>query len=290
MLLRGLVFLAFAGVVTSPASAAESLDGCANRTITTLPASIGTPGRWCLAADHSTAIASGAAITIAASNVILDCNGFGVTGTADRVTTRATGVVANGHNVTVRGCRVTGFSNGIVVVGDSALVDDVRVRAMRRIGVRVVGDGGLVRASFVRDIGDLSPVHSSVPRTIGGILAEGSVDVIDNTVDGVSNHGDGSTEERAHGIRVVGAHGALVRDNRVRNVWSFLSYGRAGIHLGENVRGAGVFGNDLYETGIGVECKDAWSGHLRETTVQDATTVYDSDCREGESNFWAPAA
>ena len=60
-------------LVLSPVAHAETIN-CTN--ITTLPATISTPGIYCLKQDESTAIESGAAIAITANNVTLDCNGY----------------------------------------------------------------------------------------------------------------------------------------------------------------------------------------------------------------------
>src|SRR5262245_20959189 len=64
-----------------PAVAAESYDACAGF-IDTVPTTISTQGVWCLRKDLATAVSNGAAISIEANNVTIDCNGFKLGGLA----------------------------------------------------------------------------------------------------------------------------------------------------------------------------------------------------------------
>jgi len=100
-------------LIPHPADAAQSYDNCTGF-ITSLPATISTQGTWCLNKDVSTAVTSGAAITIAANNVTLDCNDFKLGGLAAGLTTQAVGVYAlDRFNISVRHCNIRGFYFGI---------------------------------------------------------------------------------------------------------------------------------------------------------------------------------
>src|SRR5688572_11288780 len=75
------------------ALAARSYDTCTGY-VESLPATIGSPGQWCLRRDLSTAQTSGAAITVAANNVTLDCNDFKLGGLSAGLDTLAHGMAA----------------------------------------------------------------------------------------------------------------------------------------------------------------------------------------------------
>ena len=199
--MRRLLALLLLLPVTSTAFAAESFDGCAGF-IDSLPATITTQGVWCLRGDLSTSITSGAAITVAANNVTLDCNGFKVGGLGAGPQSIATGVLAaNRLNGTVRNCTVRGFLIGIQLGGAGHAVEENLVDQSLATGIWVTGDNNVVRRNRVFDTGS--------PDTATGMIVEG--DVIENTVSGVSG------PESVIGIIVEGT-GVEVRENRVRHI------------------------------------------------------------------------
>lgn len=111
------LFLAMSWLLPSPATAAESYDNCTGF-IDSVPATLSTQGTWCLRKDLSTAISSGAAITIATNNVTINCNDFKLGGLAAGVGTQAKGILASDRlNTTVRRCNVRGFLYGVSMEG-----------------------------------------------------------------------------------------------------------------------------------------------------------------------------
>ena len=174
-----------ASLLAMPSAHAETFDTC-NGFITTLPASIGTQGVYCLKQDLSTSAASGQAISINANNVTLDCNGYKIGGLAAGSSTLTTGIYAQSKlNITIRNCTLRGFETGIRLsdgTGSSGghVVEDNRLDLNTAIGIYVGGDNSTVRRNFVLNSGG-SP-FTTYPR---GIATEGNVDVIENTVAGV---------------------------------------------------------------------------------------------------------
>ena len=81
----------------------------------------------------------------------------------------------------------------------------------RSVGIRLDGAAGIVRHNTVANTGG----QPGSPNGIG-IVVNGSVDVIDNVVDGVI--GDGSVAFSAYGITAGdnASVGSLIRGNRVR--------------------------------------------------------------------------
>jgi hypothetical protein len=92
-------------------------------TISALPATLTTPGVYCLQSDLAITAGVGKEMAInipAASDITLDCNGFRISGTvpttANEATLEHTGVyIGSSSRVTVRNCRLTGFHYGIQV-------------------------------------------------------------------------------------------------------------------------------------------------------------------------------
>jgi hypothetical protein len=195
------------------ARAAESYDACTG-TIAALPATIGTPGTWCVKQNLATAALSGNAITINANDVTLDCNGFRLDGSAAGPGTNAKGVYANNRSgVTIRNCSIRGFNYGVAVLGTGVgnLVERNRVSASTYNGIRVEGDGSLVRDNQVTSTGG-----STVTPHAFGIFTRYIVDVLDNTVSGVA--GTSGQPGAAIGIYTYSNTGGTVGNNRVSGV------------------------------------------------------------------------
>ncbi len=173
--------------VSLPAHAAQSYDNCTGF-ITSVPTTITTQGTWCLSKDLSTAVTSGAAITIATNNVILDCNDFKLGGLAAGLATQTAGVYAvDRFNLTVRHCNVRGFLYGVQLEATSGAsggghaVENNRFDGNTRTAVIVRGDGSVVRGNRIFDTGGATVGNGNAY----GIATTYNVDVLDNTVSGV---------------------------------------------------------------------------------------------------------
>jgi hypothetical protein len=191
-----------------PVPAADGGDACTG-VVATLPATISTPGTWCIDHDLATAMGSGIAIWIAADDVTLDCNHHGLDSVS--TTTHPVGVQAQGRRgITVRRCRFRAFSPGVFLTSSPAgaahLVEDNHFDASRDTALMVDGDGTVVRRNLV-----VNTVAAAENQVAYGILATGSIDVLDNTVAGVS-----ADSGMAVGISTRGNHGGSVRGNVVR--------------------------------------------------------------------------
>jgi hypothetical protein len=196
------------------ARAAESYANCTG-TISSLPASISSSGTWGLKQSLTTAAATGNAITITADNVTLDCNDFIINGTAGTAT-NAIGIYSLNHqNVSVRHCNVLGFKDGLVLsvqtAGGGYAAEDNRFDGNTYLGLRVDGDGSVIRRNLV-----LSTGGTTLTGTVYGIYAADSVDIEDNTVAGVTAR-TGSNGS-AYGIYTTQNGDGSVSRNRVRGM------------------------------------------------------------------------
>jgi len=234
----------------APALAAESYDNCTGF-ITSVPATITTQGVWCMDRDLSTAIASGSAITVATNNVIIDCNDFKLGGLQAGPVTSAYGIRSESRlNTTVRNCNIRGFYEGTRFVGGSGhRVESSRFDGNTALAIRVESAGSLVRDNQVVDTGG-STVLTNVAY---GIYVANGVDVIGNTVNGVSPSGANGT---VYGIYADANDEGGVMGNRVRGLSPtgsgliraiFASFSSAGMAVRDNtLNGPGA------SVGIGV--------------------------------------
>lgn len=168
-----------------------SKDECIGVFRADLPLTITRSGTYCLAESVGRLdLGSGAAITIAANNVVLDLNYNRLSNLRASSATQAVGILAvNQRNITIRNGTIRGFLFGIALrdAGRSSghLVENVFAERNRQIGVLVQGAGNVIRNNRVLDTGG----STNLDPTIGGegfeigIVADGAeARLIDNDV------------------------------------------------------------------------------------------------------------
>jgi hypothetical protein len=184
--------------------------------ITTLPATLSTSGMYCLGKNLSTSLSSGNAITIAASNITIDCNDRSLVGTAPRASTRANGLYAlDRYNLTVRHCDIRGFARGVSLEGNSTgghRIEDNTVSDSANFGIYAKGDNVLARRNRVNNTGGGTNAGTI---SIGMLLDGSSVGVTGNTISRVYSTRVSAESAGAQGIRVLGGPGLTISDNRV---------------------------------------------------------------------------
>jgi hypothetical protein len=225
-LLLGAALALACSLSSNDAVAAHSYDSCTNF-VTSLPATITTQGNWCLNKDLSTGISSGAAITINANNVTLDCNDFKIGGLSAGVATAAVGIASsNRNNITVRNCNVRGFLKGIQVgEGNTSghLIERNRIDNPTWVGMDIIGDGAVVRENRVLNVGGTTAV-TNVWRAVG-IYSQGDVEILGNLVSGV--YATPGSNGHAVGIQAGNNAAGSIIDNNVKNIladgsgWSY---------------------------------------------------------------------
>lgn len=183
-------------------------DGCTS--ITTAPATISAAGNYCLEKNLKTTTN---AITINASDVVLDCGGHVIDGLAITTTSTAIGVRASGkNNVTVKNCTIKGFAEGISLAGFGHTVTDNSITGSLVRGIKTQGDNNLVRGNRVSDIGGTT----NTSYTVMGIMTTGTSDVRDNTVSGVAART--LSGKGAYGIYSLTNDVGTITGNTVRNL------------------------------------------------------------------------
>jgi hypothetical protein len=194
------------------AQAAHSYETCTGY-IDSVPATISSPGHWCLRRDLSTAQDTGAAITIAANNVTLDCHDFKLDGLPSGLDTLAFGILAQGRAyATVRHCVVRGFYVGIRLVGGGHLVEDNRFHGNTHNAIWTDGDGTTIRRNHILDTGG----GTQAPYDVA-LETSGAVDVLDNTIAGVAPSTN-FPNAYARAVRALKADGSVIAGNFIRDL------------------------------------------------------------------------
>ncbi|HEY0662525.1 MAG TPA: right-handed parallel beta-helix repeat-containing protein [Lysobacter sp.] len=211
-MLRSITALALlAACFVSPAKAETTL--CTE--ITSLPATLSVQGIYCLKHDLSTGITAGNAITIAANNITIDCNGFKVGGLTAGAGTRAHGFHATDRaNVTIRDCNIRGFYRGIVLDGTASaghLIEGNALNGNTYLGMRIQGEGNTIRGNRIVNTGGTDDPNG----TYGGILFNGSSGrIADNDIAGAVSTGNLNSLK---GIYVAGPRN-VVESNRISDL------------------------------------------------------------------------
>jgi anti-anti-sigma regulatory factor len=264
------------------ARAAESYANCTGF-ITSIPAVINTQGTWCLKQNLSTAISNGTAVTISTNNVTIDCNGYTLSGSAGAATLTGGIYAADKVNATVRHCTIQGFYSGVFFTGSSGgghLVEDNRFDSNAVYGPNVQGDGSVIRRNLVYNTGP-----STNTAFAYGILGIDSVDILDNTVHGVTT-APGSNGY-LFGIKVFNDADGRISGNRVRGLAPD-GTGFATAIAAASSANVTIRGNDLVGSGAqGVACEISSNDLARDNIILGFTTA-NAFCGDDGSNYSAP--
>lgn len=279
-----LLAAALAFAPAPPARAAESSASCQN-TIASLPATAAGGGTWCLGQNLTTTIATGAAIDVTGNNTVIDCNGFGIDGSAAGLSTQADGILSSGkNNVTIRNCRIKGFRFGINLGGPYSsgpyYVEDNVLEANTATAIRIQGYGTVVRGNRVHATGGSTAIGYAV-----GIAAAFADDVSDNTVvDVVAAAGANGNAQGIYAYAVQ--EGSTITGNRVRGVVGDGTGTTYGILI-EQGNASSVRNNDVVgTTGSGIRC-DGQRVRVRNNVVSGFPAALDN-CVSAGGNVVKP--
>lgn len=172
-----LLLLPLVALAPADARAAQSYANCTGF-IDSLPATISSEGTWCLRNHLYTSQASGYAITVAAENVTIDCNGFRLSGLGAGGATQATGIYASKRATTIRHCRVQGFWIGATLHGGGQRVEDNRFEINTAVGMLVYGESrafAWVRRNRISNtgnaVGQPAAVRATYARVEDNVIA-----------------------------------------------------------------------------------------------------------------------
>ncbi|HEY8147843.1 MAG TPA: Calx-beta domain-containing protein [Vicinamibacteria bacterium] len=240
------------------------------RPIAYVPFTIAAQGRYCLVRNLSTAIATGAAISVESDFVVLDLRGFKIGGGSAGPGTLADGVRAIARrSVTVRRGNIRGFRRGVALLEASSathVVEDLRLDENLEAAVVVEGTGHVVRRNVIVATGGTT---SAPDVTTYGILARGpSSRVIGNEVN--DTLGVGTGEGTAIAVELAG--GAVIERNRVGVAASASTVG-VGVDV---VSGDGVLvlDNRILRTFTGVRFGPGAAGKYRDNLTSGVAVPF----------------
>lgn len=279
ILLGSIALLAF----PKSAHAAESYANC-NGVVASVPKTISTPGVWCVKQNLATASTSAKAINIASDNVTLDCNDFTVSGPGGTGDT-SIGIYTNNHiNITVRHCNVQGFRYGLDFAstggGGGHIVEDNSFNANTSTGIRVDGDGSVIRRNRVFSTGGSTTVTNAT-----GIYGTDSVTISDNTVSGVAARA--TSNGNAYGIYTSNNPNGSIEANRVRGLakdGTGKIYGIFNATSGRvTLRQNDVFG-DASAASVGLTCTNS-TGRAKDNIINGFVTALRGCGDAGENDI-----
>lgn len=149
--------------------------------ITSVPTVISTSGAYCLTANLSTSTIHATAITVNASGIVLDFQGFRLMWTGSTSSLNpGISVQAGNSNVTIRNGLISGFDVGIDSSGAGTIVEDMRMNNnILGIAVRFGGEGTIIRRNSIR-LGNGIKVDGSNADAANN----GSIRILDNDIFG----------------------------------------------------------------------------------------------------------
>ena len=256
------------------------------RRVPRVPFTIALPGVYCLARSLATASPTGTAITIAASDVVLDLNGRTLDGSPAGSATQAIGIGASGRsNVTVKNGTVRGFQTGIQLTSvpgtHGNVVETIRADRNTVVGVSAGGLGVVIRDNLVVETGG-----STAPAPIGGLrstgisafLAPGGV-VSGNQVVNTATPDPGSFD---YGIHAANSNGILIQANSVQNPTPSpaFSFGII-VPFSQNAQ---IVDNRVSDVEVGISYSSSATGKYRDNLTDGVATPFDGTGTDAGGN------
>jgi parallel beta-helix repeat protein len=225
----------------APPAAAETLT-CTN--IGALPYTIASAGHYCLNSNFAGAYAANA-ITINASNVVLDCNDHSITQTG---TAAVNGIyAANKSLVTVRNCAVVNFSRGIALFETGAGLSrnnraaGNEVRKSKLAGILMSGSANVVENNRVTE-----NTGGGVDYTYGILLSSfGSAGVGNVLRQNIVTNIAPSLYKRVTGIYLLDVQNTAIIGNTVSALFPPVDLGVYGIVGSEGSLGNAAVNNTV---------------------------------------------
>jgi hypothetical protein len=259
--------------------------------ITSLPYTISSQGVYYLTGTHKWNLATGAAITIAANDVILDLNGYKIQTTNGKANT-AWGIYAyQRKNLTIKNGTIKGFYCGVYLKDSSSfsvnsrahVVEDIRAEKNSGRGIVVNGTGCIIRNCQVVQTGGSTATGTPDPpwpQAVYGIYVSGNGNTVYN-----NEVADTSGTSSSTGIAVIESQGSVVEFNRLTNPSRPTS--GYGIYLGW-VSNILVVNNRLITWAYGVYYDDdvdvGATGKYRDNLTANCTTPFHAGTDAGNNN------
>ena len=272
---------------------------CTPITNATVPYTITSPGVYCLTEKISTNLASGAAITVNANNVVLDLNNFAIGNLAALPSTGAKGVEATDRqNVLVRNGILRGFwcavalHDGPLATSSGHTVTGITSDHSYRWGFWVDGPYANVTGNSVLSTSGSTLLNSGAagPGIAGAILVEGNdAMIVGNVILNTDCTNACGTAPQAFGILVqqnVAITNAFISGNQIVNnalPTAALNYGIYFISSTLNFVGNNYLAN--FTNGVYFDPVSGSSGSYFGNGFQGVATVATGGTALGTGNY-----
>jgi len=255
------------------------------RLVTSVPAVISAPGVYCLSSDLSLATATGVALRIEANDVVLDLNGFTLSGKAAGPASTVDAIQAGSRSgLIIRNGTITGFYRGVVIQGTSShacLIERLLLYDLTYEGIRAEGWGHIIRGNRLLNITgnpDAAAGGNGGSAAIGVYGAANAV--LDNDVADVYGVHGGEYVYFGTGINLNASTQSIVENNRLINrTFEMNSYG---IFVGESPDVL-VIGNRMISWDMGVSYVGASTGAYRDNLCQACQRPYSGGTDAGRN-------
>lgn len=272
------------GLFTLPAAAQAA---CTE--LSSLPATISTPGDYCLAGDYLTTSATERSIVISSSDVTLDCQGHTLRSKATANNGTSSAIYLNGqNNVVIQNCRVVGgYTSGIQAYQSNSVPDknyyvtiqNNYVAGPYLYGIVAYGSALELSNNRVYDVGGQNNAYAMGIR-LGGYTNGFRFHVVkDNLVAGTN-----SPYNNAFGIYSDNSQASLIIHNAITGFSSGNSaYRGYGIHLAagteNSIKDNHILGGGT--TGIGIKTPASSGNVCYDNQIMSATRTSGCDASLG---------
>jgi len=259
---------------------------------------ISNPGSYYLTGNLTVGPYAAAALTISASNVSLDLNGFTIASSSG-ASTSSSGILirAGQQNVSIRGGGIAGFSDGVSIeAGDSICLrfEALAIHDCYSNGIHFRGSTPGSQVSGCRISGSSTPFN--------GVTALGGVRVENCTLDGGPSSAGSQTSglnlsltDFAIGNTIANYNTGIIQGKIARNL---LSHCTTGTSLSINADGgmttpAGPFPNDAVARGSGLAAGSVYQGSdgtlhtLQPLLIRKVAPVGDSETENAGGSYVA---
>lgn len=255
-------------------------DSTACAMITSLPYAINASGKYCLNSNLSMSSPTGIAIEINADSVVLDLNGFNITGAPAGPGSHAIGIRSSDRkSITIRSGSVKGFYNGIFLQGSNSawcVIENIKVQDVTYEAIRVEGQGHIVRNNHVVNTSGNPDAATGGNGSSVAIGAYGSRNMIVNNdiMDTVAiGNGIGT------GINLNASDRSVVENNRIVNTAGPIN--PFAIFVGSSADVL-VVGNRIIGSQIGISFSGS-TGSYRDNLVLGCITSYQGGTDAGNN-------
>jgi len=233
-------------VVAMPAPARAETFNCT--AIDTLPATISSPGNYCLNKNFDqTYGVDSYALRLYGSDIVLDCNGHRIRTTNAANTQVGIYSTPNPSGVTIRNCTIDGFQTGIFLQGTdntgatgNRIVNNIVLHS-RQIGIYVIGSSNLIEGNQVsQNLGNVNGIATGIFMYSSDHQGGGNI-IRDNVISDFKPQLGG---QPTTGMELDNMQDVTVTGNTISGLYAYTGSYVIGIRISD-MTGSSISGNTI---------------------------------------------